>query len=59
MKAVLFGLASLNTTGKHGGPPMYGKQWNVLSLDDLPFYTIPVFTLLVSICHPSQFNPIS
>lgn len=46
MKALLFGLASLDSTEKHGGPPTYGKQWGVLSLEELPFYAIPVFALL-------------
>jgi hypothetical protein len=62
IKAILFGLASFEANLKHGGPPMYGKQWNILSLKDLPFYTILLFGLLVStstlllvtlsFCHP-------
>jgi len=59
MKAVLFRLVLLDGTGKHGGPPTYGKQWRILLLSDLPFYTIPLFGVLVSICQPSQFNMLS
>jgi hypothetical protein len=56
MKALLFGLSSLDTTDqKHGGPSTYGKQWDVLSLEKLPFYAIPLFALLV--CLTSSFNP--
>jgi hypothetical protein len=48
MKAVLFRLASLDASEKHGGPPTYGKQWNIVKLEDIPFYAIPLFALLVS-----------
>ena len=47
MRAVLFGLASLDLTGKHGGSATYGKQWGITSLENLPFYGVPLFSALV------------
>jgi hypothetical protein len=48
MKSVLFGLASISSAEKAGGPATYGKQWGIKAITDIPFYGILLFGLMVS-----------